>query len=622
MENPEWINEAVWFVFALPLLMALVIRFVTGSLPKFNAIMSCLGTSISFITSVLIFLSMKQEIHSSIPWISVGNFEAGIGIDINGLSILMLMVVTGVASAVFFFSRTYMASDPDFSRYYACLNLFVFSMLGIVVSDNLIQMFIFWELVGVSSFLLIGFWYQKPAAANASKKAFLVNRLGDFGFILGIILVWAQSGGFGFSYLEEFFQNNEEEMMGLAGMLLFCGAVGKSAQFPLHVWLPDAMEGPTPVSALIHAATMVAAGVFMLCRISFMLAEPALDLIAWIGGITSLLAALMALQQNDIKRILAYSTLSQLGYMVMAVGCGASAAAMFHLTTHAFFKALLFLGAGAVIYLTHHEQNIWKMGGLKDKMPLTFKIFMIGTLALCGIFPFSGFYSKDSVIVAAQSANPILFVISLFVAFLTSFYMFRLVAVVFFNKSRSENADHAEESPASMLVPLVVLAVPSIMAGWIGIDSHLAHYFHEHAHEGNVFLNPFEHSPLPAFLGSFLAVMGGVLAFQIYSRVDEDPFVEKVGFVSWILGGKFFIDEFYRVLVACTHDLLAKLCAWFDRAFLSGFIVKGSQGFIEFSGRALRLLQTGNLQTYALWFFIGLSILIYFLVAELSHHTL
>ncbi len=623
MENPAWISNVVWLIFALPLLMALVVRFVTGSMGKLSATLSAYATAAAFGLSLLVFFNLKEYLHASYTWISVQGLEASIGIEINRLSVLMLLVVTGVATAVFFFSRVYMAEDRDLSRYFASLNLFVFSMLGIVVADNLIQMFIFWELVGVSSFLLIGFWFEKPSAANACKKAFLVNRLGDFGFLAGILLLWANTGDIEFAALENFFHSfapeDFESWLAPAGILLFCGAVGKSAQFPLHVWLPDAMEGPTPVSALIHAATMVAAGVFMLCKISFLLIGSALDVIAWIGAITSLLAALMALQQDDIKRILAYSTLSQLGYMVMAVGLAAPQAAMFHLTTHAFFKALLFLCAGAIIYSVHHEQNIWKMGGLKSKMPLTFRLFLIGTLALAGVPPFSGFYSKDSIIAAAQTQNPALFIIGLVVVFLTAFYMFRLVSVVFFNQPRTDHASHASEAPSSMVIPLVILAVPSIMAGWVNIESFFSGTFHAaadhaHGHEAgaavNVFLAPFEHSPLAAFLGTFIALLGAVLAFQIYSKVDEDPMVEKAGFISWVLGGKFFIDEIYRVIVACTHDLLAKLAAWFDRALLAGFVIKGSQGVVEFTGRAIRLLQTGNIQTYALWFFIGLFVLL------------
>jgi NADH-quinone oxidoreductase subunit L len=359
--------------------------------------------------------------------LSVGNLHIDFGLRLDALSLLMLLIVTGVGGAIHIYSYGYMQEDRSVSRYFACLSLFTFSMLGIVLASNFVQMFVFWELVGVSSYLLFGFWYERTAAADACKKAFLTNRVGDFGFMLGIITVWSTLGTVSFGALEDAFKANPQALGNLAtvaGLLIFCGAVGKSAQFPLHVWLPDAMEGPTPVSALIHAATMVAAGVYMLCRIFFLLDAPALEVIAWIGGFTALLAALMAIQQNDIKRILAYSTLSQLGYMVMGVGLHGPTAAMYHLTTHAFFKALLFLAAGSVIYALHHEQDIWKMGGLRTKMPTTFWTFMVGTLALCGVPPFSGFYSKDSILAAAVEHNVALFILGVFVAVLTTFHVF------------------------------------------------------------------------------------------------------------------------------------------------------------------------------------------------------
>src|SRR5882762_1804663 len=359
-----------------------------------------------------------------------------------------------------------MKGDRGYSRYFAFLSLFTFSMLGIVLADNFVMMFIFWELVGVSSYLLIEHWYERPAAAAACKKAFLTNRLGDFGFLAGILLVWATLGHhLNFEELAAHLRGSQVEQFGsvatVAGLLIFCGAMGKSAQFPLHVWLPDAMEGPTPVSALIHAATMVAAGVYMLCRVYFIFTPEALTVIAWIGGFTALLAALIAVQQNDIKRILAYSTLSQLGYMVMAVGLGGPTPAMFHLTTHAFFKALLFLGAGSVILALHHEQDIWKMGAIRKKMPVTFWTFLFGTLALCGVPPFSGFYSKDAILAQAlHEHNYPLFALAVFVAVLTTFYMFRLLFVVFLGetKSRPIGSEHASESPRVMVWPLRILA--------------------------------------------------------------------------------------------------------------------------------------------------------------------
>ena len=317
-----------------------------------------------------------MELGSLVPaplqWLQIGNLvHIEIGATIDHLSILMLLVVTGVGLAIHIYSLGYMKGDPGFSRFFACLSLFTFSMLGVVLANNFIQIFIFWELVGVSSYLLIGFWFERPSAVEAGKKAFLVNRIGDFGMMLGILLLWSYAGTFNFEELKAGLVSYKlaSGTLALIGCLIFCGAVGKSAQFPLHVWLPDAMEGPTPVSALMHAATMVAAGVYMLCRISFLIlpSDTALTVIAWIGGITSIMAALIAVAQNDIKRILAYSTLSQLGYMIMAVGLGGPTQAMFHLTTHAFFKALLFLGAGSVIIALHHEQDIWKMGGLWKK---------------------------------------------------------------------------------------------------------------------------------------------------------------------------------------------------------------------------------------------------------------
>ena len=394
----------------------------------------------------------------------------------------MLLVVTGVGLMIHVYSYGYMHGDKGFSRFFACLSLFTFSMLGIVFATNFFQMFIFWELVGLSSYLLIGYWFEKPSAADACKKAFITNRIGDFGFLLGIIILWTILGSVQFAELQAAIAQNKAALgalASLAGFLIFMGAMGKSAQFPLHVWLPDAMEGPTPVSALIHAATMVAAGVYMLCRVFFLYtATPAwpewlsfldgitaLEIIAWIGGITALLAALIAVQQNDIKRILAYSTLSQLGYMVMAVGLSGTTPAMYHLTTHAFFKALLFLGAGSVIHAMHHEQDIWRMGALKERMPKTFWTFLFGTLALAGVWPLSGFYSKDEVLATAGHSNGVLFGIAVFVAVLTTFYMFRLVFVVFYGPGKSDAASHAYESPPVMTVPLIVLAVPTVVAG-------------------------------------------------------------------------------------------------------------------------------------------------------------
>jgi NADH-quinone oxidoreductase subunit L len=482
------------------------------------------------------------------------------------------------------------------------------------------MMFIFWELVGVSSYLLIGFWYERASAADAAKKAFITNRLGDFGFLLGIIIVWAMLGSLNFTSVQETLAANPNAFGALAtaaGLLIFCGAVGKSAQFPLHVWLPDAMEGPTPVSALIHAATMVAAGVYMLCRVFFLFNFPALEVIAWIGGITSLLAAVIAVQQNDIKRILAYSTLSQLGYMVMAVGLQGPTAAMFHLTTHAFFKALLFLGAGSVIHALHHEQDIWKMGALKKKMPVTFWTFLIGTLALAGVPPFSGFYSKDEILAAAYHHNGALFVVATIVAALTAFYMFRLFFVAFLGSSKSEASDHAHESPKVMTLPLQFLAVLSVIGGLIGIETFIGHYFNPEVHaltfDERIFA-PFSHAPMAALFGIFAAVVGFSLAWSLYAKATRDPLPQMLGAFSTLMRNKFYLDEIYSGLIAITHEAISRLADAIDRWIIAGFLVRGAHGTTELFGRGLRLVQTGNLQTYAFLFVAGVAVVLYFVL--------
>src|SRR5882724_573097 len=449
--NPEFIP---WVILFLPLAAATVITLFTLQDRTVSASLSIGGVLAGFVLTI-IFISWAgwhpAKSESLANWLTLGDLQVDFGLHFDPLSLLMMLIVTGVASAIHIYSWGYMRDDPGFSRYFACLSLFTFSMLGIVLANNFVELFIFWELVGVSSYLLIGFWFERSAAADAGKKAFITNRLGDFGFLLGILLVWATLGSLNFGVLQKQLSINPQALGSLAtgaGLLIFCGAMGKSAQFPLHVWLPDAMEGPTPVSALIHAATMVAAGVYMLCRVFFLLNLPgsnALTIIACIGGFTALFAALIALQQNDIKRILAYSTLSQLGYMVMAVGLSGPAEAMYHLTTHAFFKALLFLGAGSVILALHHEQGIWKMGGLREKMPWTYRTFIVGTLALCGVPPFSGFFSKDAILATAADNNIALFVLAALVAMLTTFYMFRLIFVAFTGPVRSDAVGHAHE---------------------------------------------------------------------------------------------------------------------------------------------------------------------------------
>jgi NADH-quinone oxidoreductase subunit L len=487
-------------------------------------------------------------------------------------------------------------------------------------------MFIAWELVGVSSYLLIGFWFEKPSAGDAAKKAFFTNRLGDFGFLLGILVVWAALGSLNFSQLQSTLAANSAALgtiATIAGLLVFCGAMGKSAQFPLHVWLPDAMEGPTPVSALIHAATMVAAGVYMLCRTIFLYNHESLQIIAYIGGFTALLAALIAVQQNDIKRIIAYSTLSQLGYMVMAVGLSGPTPAMFHLTTHAFFKALLFLSAGSVIIGLHHEQDIWQMGNLRKKMPITFWTFLVGALALSGVPPFSGFYSKDSILAQAleqAKTNPAvgypLFAVGVFVALLTAFYTFRLFFVVFFGKEKSKAASHAHESPWVMTLPLVALALFAAFGGFIGITNNYGSQFaagHEALSVAQQITEPL-HSIGPMLCGLAAAVVGIFVAFSLYAKADKDPLPEKLGGLATAMKNKFWFDELYEATFIRLHDFIAAVCDWIDRWLVEGFCIGLVRGGTDLSGRALRLMQTGNLQTYAFLFVLGVAVVLWFVL--------
>jgi NADH-quinone oxidoreductase subunit L len=472
----------------LPLLSFFINIAVGKRLPRkgdwlsLATIATCLAMSIGIFYEVFAAYDPNFRYHIAFPWITIGDRALlNTGILIDNVTAVMLLVVTIVSTLVHLFSIGYMHGDPKYNRFFAYLSIFSFSMLGLVLAESFLFIYIFWELVGLSSYLLIGFWFEKKSASDAGKKAFIVNRVGDFGFLIGILIIYATCGVLG--YDQVFLAIGEGKLSGtlltLAGIGVFCGAIGKSAQFPLHVWLPDAMEGPTPVSALIHAATMVAAGVYLVGRVYPMFTPDAFLFIAFFGLITLFLTASIALAQNDIKKVLAYSTCSQLGYMIMGLGVGGYTAGLAHLTTHAAFKACLFLGSGSVIHAVH-SQDIQEMGGLRKKMPITFVTFLIATLAISGVPGFSGFYSKDMILAAAlefgmKSANPlhmIFFIGALFTAGLTAFYMFRLVILTFFGAPRDHHKyDHAHESPASMWVPLVVLAGLSFSfwySGWFG----------------------------------------------------------------------------------------------------------------------------------------------------------
>ncbi len=589
-------NAAPWIILFSPLVAAAVITVLTQRLRRLSSYISVGAVALSFASALPVFFG--PDASASGNWIDVGVFQVPFGYVIDAYSKMMLLVVTGVGLLIHFYSLGYMADDRGRARYFGALSLFMFSMLGIVLANNFVMMFIFWELVGVSSYLLIGHWFERPSAANAANKAFLVNRIGDFGFMLGILMAWTASGTLLFSELGQKWPTLglSPVYAGATALLIFCGAVGKSAQFPLHVWLPDAMEGPTPVSALIHAATMVAAGVYMLARVFFLFHDhgAVLATVLAIGLATALLAALMATQQDDIKRVLAYSTLSQLGLMVSALGLDVPQAALFHLFTHAFFKALLFLGAGSVIHSLHHEQNIWRMGGLLRKMPITFWTFALATLALAGCPPLAGFWSKDAIVATAFAERPLAGILISLVNFLTAFYMTRLFVVAFLGAPRSEHAQHAHESPPVMTIPLLLLLIPTLVAGLPFIAP--------------LFISLPEHET-PAFTAIAVSlavfVLGALAGFVLYRGKAKDPIRIP------LFENRFYIDGFYDRLVGWTQDALAALSGFVDRWIIDGGIIRGLGGLTWGTGFALRFLQIGNLQAYTFLFGFGVVLLLY-----------
>lgn len=585
-----------WLLLILPLLAAVSNQLFLRKL----GIAHWVSTASAAATFTIALLLLGKQDSLSFAWATVGDFQIDIGITLDKLSTGMMIVVTGVGLLVHVFSLAYMKDDSAKARYFTGLALFMFSMTGIVLASNFIMTFIFWELVGLSSYLLIGHWYEKDSAADAAKKAFLTNRIGDFGFMIGILMMWGITGTLTFSEMEVP-TTVSAGVLGAALLCVFCGAVGKSAQLPLHVWLPDAMEGPTPVSALIHAATMVAAGVYMLFRVQFSIGAEAFEgfsgtTIAWVGGITSLMAALMATQQDDIKKILAYSTLSQLGYMVMAVGLLAGEAAMFHLFTHAWFKALLFLGSGAIIYACHHQQDIWKMGGLLKKMPITGITFAIGTAALIAVpYITSGFWSKEEILAAAYKGDKFLFAIAVLVAFLTAFYMTRAFVVTFLGKSRSKDADHAHEVGPLMWVPLAVLAILAIGSAWL--TGPLNAY---RPHEAGVVV-------LVASIATL--ILGLAAGFILYKGKTKDPLSIP------LFRNRFYLDAIYeKGLVKYLQDGFAAIVHFLDDLVINGLLVGGFTRLADSAGRLFTKAQSGNLQAYAFSFGLGVLLVIYFTV--------
>jgi len=569
---------------------------------------------ISFLFSCAAFLQLPPTgtlVDNVYPWITSGSFSVDFALRVDALSAVMILIVTGVGFLIHLYSVGYMAHDQDLARYFAYLNLFAAAMLLLVLGDNLLLLFVGWEGVGLCSYLLIGFWYTDDEKAYAGRKAFIVNRIGDAGFLLGIFLLFWSLGERGawtltFAEIQQHAHLLPTGTATAVCLLLFMGAIGKSAQIPLYVWLPDAMAGPTPVSALIHAATMVTAGVYMIARLHFLyaMAPTALAVVAVVGAVTAVFAASIGLVQNDLKKVLAYSTVSQLGYMFLGVGVGAYAAGIFHLMTHAFFKALLFLGAGSVIHGLSDEQDIRKMGGLRDRMPTTYWTFFIACLAIAGFPLLSGFFSKDLILELAFSSphgSPLLWLVGTIGAGMTAFYMFRLLFVTFWGECRAESevVHHIHESPSSMTVPLIVLAALSLLGGYINLPHFLGPVFGK-SHEGHV---PF----LIQYLPTVVALGGIGLAYQMY--VHSPGMAEQLGEsfrgAYRLLLNKYYVDELYDfAMVRPTVAIANWFWQFFDIGVIDG-MVNGTAETVMVNSRLWRYWQTGNAQHYALSFLIG-----------------
>lgn len=622
----------------LPLAAFLVLGLAGTRIKEQAHLVAVPAVLLSCLLSISAFTEVASGSVISVPlytWLTSGNLDVHIGLYIDRLTAVMLLLVTIVSSLVHIYTIGYMHGEPGYARFFSYIALFTFSMLMLVLADNLLQLFVFWEAVGLCSYLLIGHWYERASACSAATKAFLVNRVGDFGFLLGLLLVWYSFGSL--NYHDIFPAAHEAanqtinllsplggvwdvSLFTLIGLLLFTGAIGKSAQVPLHVWLPDAMEGPTPISALIHAATMVTAGVFMVARLAplYNLSPVAMQVVALVGAATMVVGATIALTQTDIKRVVAYSTVSQLGYMVMACGLGAYASGMYHLLTHGAFKALLFLGCGSVIVALHHEQDIRRMGGLKDKLPVTYWTFVIGSLALAGFPLTAGFFSKDAVLVAAWLSGPLgqaLAVLGLLTALMTAFYSFRLVFVTFWGPSRVDphHADHIHEPSRTITVPLLILAVLSILTGYLGISSFLEPVFStggEHSGEHGA-------AGLGIMIAATLMGLAGIAgAYYVYVLNPDLPDRFARQWESLYKGSlnKWYVDEAYdRAFVKPTMMAASELWKRVDVEVIDGAVNGVARG-VAWSGWLLRLVQSGQTQHYALAMAGGIVVLVTMLI--------
>lgn len=615
----EFALEHAWLIPLLPAISFVIIGMVTRSYGKLSAAIAVSMSTISFLLAVGVTLAVlagnitvDAPFVQKLSWFHIGSVNISMGVLIDPLTAMMLIVVTTVSLLVQIYSCGYMEGDPGYGRFFAFLSLFAGSMLGLVLAVNFLQMYFFWELVGLCSYLLIGFYYYKISAREAAKKAFMTTRVGDFGLLLGILLLQLTFGTLDFMELQQlvpiYVMHGGAGFLTVIALLLFVGPIGKSGQFPLHVWLPDAMEGPTPVSALIHAATMVVAGVYLVGRAFFLFSQlPAvMTVIAWLGGFTAIFAASIAITQRPIKRILAYSTISQLGYMMLALGVGSLTSSFFHLMTHAFFKAMLFLSAGAVMHAMAEEADIFKMGGLRKKMPVTFAAMTIGVLAISGIPPFAGFFSKDEILAAAAQVSPALYILATITAFMTAFYMARLLFVAFMGQPANQEAyDHAHEVGWFMRVPLIVLSVLSVVSG---IWAHMAGFgdwvrFGVPAHE--------DMNLMIAGTSTLLAVIALALAWKVYvvKSWDADVLAEKWGVLYQLSFHKFYIDEIYAALIKFFVDGIAKVLYWIDVHIVDG-IVNALGGLVRAVSEMLSPAENGQVQSYAGVYLFGVIVLL------------
>ena len=603
------VTELLIAILATPLLSAVLIACFfrrQGGVAAFLSVAAAAG--ICIFSFMAIKASDGATIHVLAEWLRFGDFTVSMGFFFDNVSATMLAMVVFVGFLIHVFSLGYMAKDDARGRFFGGLSIFMFSMLGIILASNLVMIFIFWELVGFSSYMLIAHYFDTKDAKAASKKAFIVNRIGDLGFLVGISYAYWHFGTTDLDAMRAAVAIDPTLINWVIAALLMCGFIGKSAQFPLHVWLPDAMAGPTPVSALIHAATMVAAGVYFLIRIAFLFPGSVLDFIAILGTGVAVYAGFCAYAQNDIKKILAYSTLSQLGYASAVFGFGFPGIALFHLITHAFFKALLFLGAGSVIHGCHHEQDIFKMGGLLKKMPVTSITFLIGMLALLGVNGLSGFFSKDKILIAAGMHDKAQFTLLVCGAFLTAGYMGRLFWIAFFGQPKSDAAKNAHENGFAMLLPLIILAILSITGGWINYwPAEIGDLIRENAKELKHADNYAILHEKVVFWGTAAWIVGLLGSFFFYGAgAKSDRLEQKAGPLFGLLKSRLWFDEIYGYYVGKIQQRFAIFLSFLDVFLIKGILVRGSVSVVALAGVFTRLLHVGSLHAYVYWFLTGL----------------